>query len=188
MRLEKPRVPPLPESQWDPEVREVIAGSGGASGRPLNIFTTLAHHPKLLKRWLVFGSHVLGKSTLPARDRELAILRVGWLCRAEYEFGQHVVIARGAGVTDAEIERVVAGPDAPGWSAGDAALLRAVDELHGDAFVGDATFTALQERYDTRQILDLIFCVGQYQLVSMALNTLGVQLDPGVPGFPQQAR
>ena len=188
MRLAKPRLEPLPESAWDAEVRPLLEPMASAGGRPLNIFTTLAHHPKLLKRWLVFGNHVLAKSTLPARDRELAILRVGWLCRAEYEFGQHVVIARAAGVSDAEIERVVAGPDAPGWDAGDAALLRAVDELHGDAFVGDATFAALQQRYDIRQILDLIFCVGQYQLVSMALNTLGVQLDPGVPGFPRKGR
>ena len=188
MRLAKPRLAPLSESEWDDEVRALLAPMAGPAGRPLNIFATLAHHPKLLKRWLVFGSHVLAKSTLPARDRELAILRVGWLCRAEYEWGQHVVIARAAGVSDAEIERVAAGADAPGWEKGDAALLRAVDELHGDAFVSDATFAELAARYDTRQILDLIFTVGQYQLVSMALNTLGVQLDPGVPGFPRGGR
>ena len=186
MRLEKPRLAPLSEPEWDDEVRAILGPMAGPGGRPLNIFATLAHHPKLLKRWLVFGGHVLAKSTLPPRERELAILRVGWLCRAEYEFGQHVVIARGVGVTDEEIDRVTAGPDAPGWDAGDAALLRAVDELHRDAFVGDATFAALAARYDTRQILDLIFAVGQYQLVSMALNTLGVQLDPGVPGFPRK--
>ena len=137
----------------------------------------------------MFGSHVLAKSTLPPRDRELAILRVGWLCRAEYEFGQHVVIARAAGRHATPRSSASSpGPDAPGWDAGDAALLRAVDELHGDAFVSDATFAALAARYDTRQILDLIFTVGQYQLVSMALNTLGVQLDPGVPGFPRGGR
>jgi 4-carboxymuconolactone decarboxylase len=186
VRLEKPRLAPLSEADWDDEVRAILGPMTREGGRPLNIFATLAHHPKLLKRWLVFGGHVLGKSNLPARDRELAILRVGWLCRAEYEWGQHVVIARGAGVSDAEIERVAGGPEAPGWDAGDAALLRAVDELHGDAFVSDPTFAALAARYDTRQILDLIFAVGQYQLVSMALNTLGVQLDPGVPGFPRK--
>jgi alkylhydroperoxidase family enzyme len=187
VRLSKPRLDPLPVAEWDDEVRALIeAGAPLGGGRPLNIFTTLAHHPKLLKRWLVFGNHVLAKSTLPARDRELAILRIGWLCRAEYEWGQHVLIARAVGVTDAEIERVAAGPDAPGWDAGDAALLRAVDELRADAFIGDATYEALARRYDVRQILDLVFAVGQYQLVSMALNTLGVQLDPGVPGFARR--
>ena len=184
MRLDTPRLAPLPEATWDDEVRALLGGAGLGGARPLNIFTTLAHHPKLLKRWLVFGSHVLAKSSLSPRERELAILRVGWLCRAEYEWGQHVVIARGSGLSDEEIERVTRGPDAPGWDPFEATLLRAVDELHADAFVTDATWRALAARYDVHQLLDLIFTVGQYTLVSMALNTLGVQRDPGVPGFP----
>ena len=185
-RLPKPRLDPIPEADWTEEVRDLLAPMArNATGKPLNIFATLAHHPKLMKRWLVFGNHVLAKSSLTPRDREIAILRVGWLCRAEYEWGQHVLIARASGVTDAEIERIASGPDAPGWSPGDAALLRAVDELHGDAFVSDATWAALGARYDVRQLLDLVFTVGQYQLVSMALNTLGVQRDAGVPGFPK---
>ena len=187
MRLDEPRLAPIPETEWTDEVRELLAPAGrNAAGRPLHIFATLAHHPKLLKRWLVFGNHVLAKSSLAPRDRELAILRIGWLCRAEYEFGQHVLIARASGIGDAEIERVTAGPDAAGWTPGDAALLRAVDELHADSFISDATWQALGARYDVHQLLDLVFTVGQYQLVSMALNTLGVQLDPGVPGFPKQ--
>jgi 4-carboxymuconolactone decarboxylase len=181
MRLDEPRVPPVPESDWDEEISGLLRGTGG---QPLNIFTTLAHHPKLLKRWLVFGAHVLSKSSLPARDREVVILRAGWLCKAEYEFGQHTVIGRASGLDDTEIRRITEGPDAPGWSAFDATLLRATDELVGDAFISDATWKALSERYDTEQLMDLIFCVGQYNLVSMALNSLGVQLDEGVPGFP----
>jgi alkylhydroperoxidase family enzyme len=184
MRLSEPRLEPLPEEAWDDDLRALLGGTGLGAGRPLNIFTTLAHHPKLLKRWLVFGGHVLAQSSLPARERELAILRVGWLCRAEYEWGQHVLIARGSGLSDEEIERITLGPDAPGWSPHDASILRAVDELHDDAFVSDATWRALSSRYDVRQRIDLIFAVGQYTLVSMALNSLGVQRDPGVPGFP----
>jgi alkylhydroperoxidase family enzyme len=184
VRLDTPRLAPLPEEEWDEEVRDLLRGAGLGGARPLRIFTTLAHHPKLLKRWLVFGSHVLAKSSLSPRERELAILRVGWLCRAEYEWGQHVLIARASGLSDEEIERVTRGPDAPGWDPFEAALLRAVDELHADSFVSDATWRALSARYDVRQLIDLIFTVGQYTLVSMALNTLGVQRDPGVPGFP----
>jgi alkylhydroperoxidase family enzyme len=142
-------------------------------------------HPGLLKRWLVFGTHVLVKSTLPARERELLILRVGWRRRCEYEFGQHVAIGRTAGLSDAEIERVTQGPDAPGWSELERALLRAADELVDDAFLSDQTWRALAAHYDTRQLIDLVFTVGQYDLVSMALNTLGVQLDEGVPRFPR---
>jgi alkylhydroperoxidase family enzyme len=188
MRLETPRLEPLDEADWDEEIRPLLeAGRAANQDRVLNIFATLAHHPKLLKRWLVFGSHVLARSSLPARDREMLILRIGWLCRAEYEWGQHVLIARASDLSDEEIERIAAGPDAPGWTPFDACLLRAVDELHDDAMISDATWKSLSARYDTKQLLDLVFTVGQYQLVSMALNTLGVQRDPGVPGFPAGA-
>ena len=174
----------MPENEWDDETRALIAaGAGGVDGRVLNIFATLARHPKLMKRWLVFGAHVLAKSTLPTRDRELLILRTGWRCRSPYEWGQHVVIGKRVGLTDDEIDRVKEGPDALGWSEFDAMLLRAVDELRAQSFISDAVWAALAATYDTRQLLDLIFTVGQYNLVSMALNTLGVRLDEGVAGF-----
>ena len=87
-------------------------------------------------------------------------------------------------ITDDEIRRITQGPDAPGWSPLESALLRAADELHADAFVSDATWSALKAHYTTEQLIDLVFTVGQYNLVSMALNTLGVQLDDGIAGFP----
>ncbi len=185
MRLTRPRVEPLAEKDWDPAAREALGkltGMGG--GRVLNIFTTLAHHPDLMRRWLVFGNHVLGKSTLPVRERELAILRVGYLCKSEYEWGQHVLIARGCGISDDEIARIAKGPDAPGWSEQDAALLRAADELHEDQMVSDATWQRLGKYFERRQLMDFVFTIGQYHLVAMALNTFGVQRDPGVPGLP----
>jgi len=182
MFLRQPRIEPLAEEQWDDETRELLERSR-VEGRVLNIFRTLAVHPKLLKRWLVFGNHVLFKSSLPPRERELLILRTGWLCRAEYEWGQHAIIGKQAGLTDEEIGRIKEGPDAAGWNDFDRALLRAVDELHEHAFISDATWQALGERYDAQQLIDLIFTVGQYNLVSMALNTLGVQLDEGIAGF-----
>jgi len=182
MRLTKPRLEPVAEEKWDDETREMLERLK-VDGRVFNIFRTLAAHPKLLKKWLVFGNHILNKSTLPPRERELLILRVGWLRRAEYEWGQHVVIGKKAGLSDDEIERVKEGPDAPGWSEFDATLLRAVDDLLAQAFISDAVWDALAATYDTPRLLDLIFTVGQYNLVSMALNTLGVRLDEGVAGF-----
>jgi len=182
MRLTKPRLEPLAEEKWDDETREMLERLK-VDGRVFNIFRTLAVHPKLLRKWLVFGNHILNKSTLPPRERELLILRVGWLCRAEYEWGQHVAIGKKSGLTDDEIERVKKGPDAPGWSEFDATLLRAADELRSQAFISDVVWDALAANYDMRQLLDLIFTVGQYNLVSMALNTLGVRLDEGVAGF-----
>jgi alkylhydroperoxidase family enzyme len=171
-------VQPLPRDEWDDETRALLGD------RTLNIFATLAHHPKLLKRWIVFGNHVLAKSTLPARERELLILRTGWLCRAPYEWGQHVAIGRGAGITDDEISRLTEGPAAPGWSDDDATLVRAADELHDLSTLTDPTYAALAQRFDTQQLLDIVFTVGQYNLVSMALNTFRVERDDGVTDAP----
>jgi alkylhydroperoxidase family enzyme len=182
MRLSQPRVPPLADSDFDDETRDFVHNAS-RDGRVLNIYRTLAAHPKLLKRWGVFGTHVLYKNTIPAREREILILRVGWLCRSEYEWGQHVIIARAAGVTDTEIARVKEGPGADGWSDADAALIRAADELHSDSFISDSTWRTLSITWNTQQLIDIIFTVGQYHTVSMALNTLGVQLDEGVRGF-----
>ena len=183
MRLSEPRVPPLDPAQLDDEQREIaIKASPGDAGL-LNITKTLVRHPKLLKRWNVFAGHVLVKSSLPPREREIAILRVGWLCRAEYEWAQHVVIGRQCGLDDEEIERIKTGPDAPGWTAHESAILRATDELHEDSFVRDETWAALAVTWSEEQLMDFVFAVGQYHLVSMALNTLGVQVDPGLEGF-----
>ena len=178
----EPRLQPLPREEWDDETRALLGD------RTLNVFATFAHHPKLMKRWLVFGNHVLAKSTLPARDRELLVLRTGWNCRAPYEWGQHVAIARGIGISDDEIARVAEGPDADGWSAADAALLRAADELHNEQTVSDSTYAALASRYDAPGLLDLVFTVGQYHLVSMALNAFRVERDDDVTGVPIPAR
>ena len=154
----------------------------------LNVFATFAHHPKLMKRWLVFGNHVLAKSTLPPRDRELLVLRTGWNCRAPYEWAQHVAIARSIGITDAEITLVTVGPDASGWSESDALVLRAADELHADQGLTDSTYAALAKRYDVQQLLDLVFTVGQYTLVSMALNAFRAERDDNVTGVPIPTR
>jgi alkylhydroperoxidase family enzyme len=169
---------PLPREQWDDETRALLGDN------TLNVFATLAHHPKLMKRWMVFGNHVLAKSTLPARDRELLVLRTGWNCRAPYEWGQHVAIARAIGITDEEITRIAHGPDAPGWSDADALLLRAADELHDETTLTDATYDALAARYDAQYLLDLVFTVGQYHLVSMALNAFRAERDDSVTGVP----
>lgn len=173
-----PRLAPTTAAERDEDTEALVAALGG-----LNIFSTLAHHPKLLKRWLVFGNHVLAKSTLPARERELAILRTGWRCGSEYEFGQHTVLGGAVGLTSDEIARL-ARPELDGWGPADAVLVRATDELVDDRTVSDETWAALAGQLSTEQVLDLIFTVGQYVLVSTALRTLGVQRDEGVPGWP----
>ncbi len=182
MRLTEPRVKPLEADEWDEQARAVMAPFA-EQGRVFNIFKTLAHHPDLMRRWLVFANHVLGKSTLGVRERELLILRIGYLCQAGYEWGQHVEIARRAGMSDDEIRSAKTGPDTPGIPELDRLLLQATDELHSDAHVSDGTWEGLSKHLTTQQLMDLVFTVGQYNLVSMALNTLGVQLDEGLPGW-----
>ncbi len=182
MRLEVPRIPPLPESEWTAEVEQVLPRLGGAGAGSLNVFTTLARHPGLLKPWLAFGHHVLSRSTLPPRERELLILRTAWTCQSAYEFHHHTRIGMACGLSHEEIKKLTG--DAEAWTGRDAALVRAVDELHADQMIGDATWTALRADWSEQQIIDLLFTVGQYTLLSMALNSLGVQIEDGSPGFP----
>jgi len=152
------------------------AAKNRIGGRDLNIFRVLMNHPKLARRWTVFAGHVLHKQTLPPRDRELLILRIGWLNQAGYEWQQHTRIALASGITAAEIERVKEGPDA-GWNAQEAALLQLADDLFENSVVADATWDALSAKYSTEQMMDAVFTVGQYNLVSWALNSFGVPLE-----------
>ncbi len=189
MRLDKPRIEPLQAADWDEEAKAVlepmIAGKGvnGGHAEVFNIFKTLVNHPDLARRWLVFGNHILGKSTLPAREREILILRIGYLCQAGYEWGQHVLIGQRCGMTVADIKACKTGPETPGLSESDRLLLQATDELHADAHISDSTWEGLARHFSTQQLMDLVFTVGQYNLVSMALNSFGVQLDEGLPGW-----
>jgi len=185
MHLSQPRVSALLPDEWDNETKELLEGLA-RDGHVYNIFATLARHPQLLKRWLVFASHVLSKSTLPPRDREITILRMGWLCRAEYEWGHHVAIGKKIGLSDEDIMRIGEGPDAPGLDPFEATLLRAVDELHTNTFISDSSWIELTKRYNTQQVLDLLFTAGQYKLVSMVLNSVGVQLEKGFEGFSDE--
>jgi alkylhydroperoxidase family enzyme len=162
------------------------AAKSRVNGRDLNIFRVMMNYPELTRRWLVFATHVLRKQTLPVRERELLILRIGWLNQAEYEWAQHVEIAKRGGVTEVEVERIKQGPGG-GWTADDAALLQAADDLFEHSVVSDATWAALAAKYSTEQMMDLVFTIGQYNLVSWALNSFGVPLDDDLPGAKDKA-
>ena len=176
------RVAPLGDEELDEQQQELLKGVI-MPGATQNIFRTLVRHPGLFRKWMPFGGKLLN-GKLPPRERELAILRVGWLCQSEYEWGQHVPIGKRAGLTDDEIARIPRGPQAGGWSELDAKILQATDELHNDACVSDATWTWLAQGYDEKQLIELVMVVGHYHLVSMTLNTLGVQREEGVVGLP----
>ena len=166
MKLAQPRITPLTADEWTDEQRASLEARS-REGRVYNVVGTLARHWEAAKKFQVWAYHIMGEtSTLVPRERELLILRIGWLCQAEYEWGQHVIFGREAGLTDAEIARIKEGPDADGWDPFDATLLRAADELHADAFISNETWAALSERYTTQQLMDVVFTVGQYNMVS----------------------
>ena len=186
--MNEPRIPPLPPDQWSDEVRQGIAvlrppgaqqelrrAKGGPKG--LNVLGTLAQHPDLMHAYHSFNGHILYTTTLTPRQRELLVLRVAARRAAEYEWQQHVHLARGAGLTDDDITRIAEGPAAEGWSPVDAAMLRAVDELIDDALITDATWAVLADELDRRQLMDLVFTVGAYDLLAMAFRSFGVELD-----------
>jgi len=186
MKVSAARMTPLPREQLSSSSKawfDRIESLGGTTG---NIHATFARHPKLFDAWMPFATHVMAGSSLPPRDRQLLILRTAWLCGAEYQWGHHARIGRVVGgITDDELLSIIDGPDGAGWSDFESKLLKAADELRMGAHLEDDTWQALSATYSTEQLLDLIFTVGQYHLVSMALNSLGVQLEDGVNGFPR---
>jgi 4-carboxymuconolactone decarboxylase len=177
MRLTKARIAPLADADLTPEQSEALEAF--RPGPVLNIFRTLVHAPKALARFNQWGGYVLSRrNDLPPREREIVILRTGFLCKSGYEWTQHVRIGLHEGLTEDEIVRLKAGAEA-GWTAPDAALIRASDELHADQFITEPTWTELRKHFSEKQAMDVVFTAGQYTQVSMMLNTFGVQLDEG---------
>ena len=181
-RPDSPRIRPVTDP--DPRVQQLLADAAGPGGTPLHIFTTLAHNPKVLRRSNQLGGTLLLSGSLPARDREIVILRVGWNCRSVYEFGQHTVIGARSGLDQNEI-RAVAGGDTGSWSRHDRALVDLADDLCEQDCVSDATWAVLSESFGSQEMVELVVLAGYYRLISGFLNSAGVQLDPGVPGWPE---
>jgi len=140
------------------------------------------------QRYWAYTGYFVRNATIPARDREVLILRTAWLNRGDYIWGRHDVIGREAGLTEQEINRVTRGPEAAGWSDFDAALLRAADELFASRFVSDVTWNTLDERYTESQLREVVLIVGNYTQLSMFQNTLGAQLESGYEGLPGEGR
>jgi len=189
----EPRIPPRPYRDWDAGVRDALsvirmpstARPPDGGRRASNLVGVLAWHPELAKAFFLFSNHLFA-STLPDRAREMVTVRVAWLRRGEYEWAQHVTMAAVAGMSEAEIDAISAGPDSAIWGPVDAALLRATDEIVADRTISDETWRLLAGHFDRRQLMDLVFTVGAYDMLAMACNTVGVELDPGMTGFPGQ--
>jgi 4-carboxymuconolactone decarboxylase len=182
--MSEPRIPPLPPDERDPRTEEVLAGIRGNATGDMNLFATLARHPRLLKRWSAFGGTLLRRGELSDRERELLILRTAANTGAAYEWGHHVPIARRAGITDDEMTAVARPVGEGDWAPDDEALLRAADELHADNRIGDATWATLAGRLSDAQLIEVCFVVGQYHLVAYTLRSLGIQPESDLDPIP----
>ena len=174
-----PRIPPLADPP--PDTQAVHDKGLHYLGRPLNVPATLAHHPLLLKRFTLFAGLLLTESLLPARDRELLTLRATYRAGAEYYFGHHRRFAPAAGVSDAETAAIV--DEAAVWDVRDATLLAFADQLSAGTTVDDDTWATLRSFYDEAQALEATVLVGFYRMMAGFVNTIGVEREPGVPGW-----
>lgn len=184
------RIEPILPPEWNEEIVDAIGAfpgglkfvqngweETGEAVRGTHMLGSFAHYPELAKAFLTFNNHVAVNSSLSTRDRELLILRTGWLRRCKYEFIMHVILGMRAGLTEDDIERTQMGPKAAGWQPEDADLIRVADELHADACISDASWTRLSERYSRQQIMDMVFLVGCYEIVAMACLSFKVPME-----------
>lgn len=193
MTANQPRIPPRPVDEWDDEVDQALSilsvqGHAAPAGQPQrttsHIIGLYAWHPDLIRGWMPFSNH-LRRSSLSDRIREIAIIRTAWLSRGEYEWAQHVRMSRANGwLTEPELDALSVGPDAAEWSPSDAAVVRAIDQMVQSKNVQAAVWADLEAQFTRPQLLDLVFTVGTYDMHAMAFATLGLQLEPGMQGFP----
>jgi 4-carboxymuconolactone decarboxylase len=182
-----PRVPPLKPSELGKEASETAlalrkAASGGSSDEVTEFTATMLRHPALYRCHVALGIQLYGGALAP-RDRELAVLRIAWLCKAPFEWGEHVKIGKRVGVTPEEIERVIRGSAASGWNEDDRAVIRAVEELIDDAMISDETWAILSRRLDEKQLIELPLLIGNYVALAYFQNSLRLRLIPGNPGL-----
>jgi alkylhydroperoxidase family enzyme len=182
------RIMPLPASEVGPEGAEIVRARQKAAGLVETaaipeVVATLLRHPNLYEKHASIGAELFGRGELSPRQRELAILRTGWLCGAPFEWGEHVAIAKRAGLTSAEIQRLTLAADSAGWDADDCAIVEAAEELHHDAMISDRVWAALGAFLDERQLIELVYVVGHYTKVAFLQNALRLRLPLGNEGL-----
>lgn len=182
-----PRIAAVANEAVDEQSRALIVAVRAGAGAPPMVdvpeyMRTMIKHPDIFRCQMEMGA-ALFDGRIPPRERELAVLRVGWLCRAPYEWGQHVAIARRVGLTAEEIVRVRTGSVASGWSEHEAAILRGVEELIDDKALSDATWDTLARTWDEAQLIEFPMMVGQYVATAYVQNSLRIPLEGGNPGL-----
>lgn len=179
----RPRIEPL--RQPSAEVRQLLARTVHHNGQPLNAALVLAHHPRLLKRFMLFAGMFLSHSLLPDRDRELVTLRSAYRFRVDYYFAHHVDSALAAGLTTDEI--LATADESNEWHGNDLLLITAADEIASTAELSDATWASLSAMYSVAQLEEIVLLPGFYRMMAGFINTVGVELEPGVVNWPSGA-
>lgn len=184
------RIAPIPQAEWTAAAREAIAvlppEMAPAPDATINVLGVLAHHPDLARAVLDMSLYLRFRSTLSDRRRELLILRTAWLRGGRYELLRHARLARRFGFADEELAAITVGSGDPIWPEAEAVLLRATEELCRDHRVGDATWVALSGICSVAECMDVLFCVGAYDMLAMAWNTIGVEPEPGLAPYPAE--
>jgi len=185
-RPSSPRIEPVTGDLSDGTAAIIEASKVLGGDRPINVFSTMAHHGRALKHAFSLGGAFMFGGNVSNRTREIVILRVARNTRCEYEYAQHLVIAQRCGLDRAEVGALVA-PDEPAgdWSAVELAIVALVDELCADDAVSDATWSVLATEYDDRAMVELLLVAGYYRMLAGFLNGAGVALDPGLEGWPE---
>ena len=173
-----PRITPLTGSERG-IVSRVVDWGTRVIGKvePRNIFLTLQRSPRLFWPWMLFASRLMPYGKIDALDRERVILRVAWLGRSHYEWGQHVDSGGRLGLPMSELPWIAEGPSAKGWGEHQRLVLQAVDEIHADRFVSDATWQGLAKTYKPDVMLELMMLIGHYEMLAGVLNSVGVELE-----------
>jgi len=184
-----PRIAPMTPDEFTEEMHESTRALRRAAGLPPEApipeyVATALRHPALYRAHTALAILLMSQGALPVRDRELAVLRTGWLCEAPFEWGEHVAMGkRVAGLTGEETERLTVGSSAPGWADHDRAIVRAAEELHDDAMISQPTWDQLAKRLDDRQLIELPILVAQYMGVAFIQNSLRIRMLAGNIGL-----
>lgn len=175
-----PRIMPLPPGSE--RLKQVVPlAAKGANGT--NVISTMLRNEELYDVWRPLARYLNGNSRIARREREIIILRTAWLGTCEYIFGNHVLVARDAGLSEEEISATKTDATAAIWQFEDAILMSAVDELVSLSTLSDQTWSRLADRYDELEIIEVVMLVGHYIMMSCIVNSLGISREQGVPGF-----
>lgn len=177
------RLPYLEPESAPPAVRELF----DRLPAKLNVFKLMAHAEPLFRPLLALGTAILAQEELPPRMRELAILRVARLAAAEYEWVQHVPMARAAGVGEPQVEALRRGEiDPVCFDPVERLVLRFVTEVVRDGGAAAPTLAALAQHFAPRAIVELVLTVGFYTMLAQLMATAAIDLDPPVGALGQR--